>query len=47
MEDLNAEEITSMIASNDYHISDDTMEWLFHHRWMAITHEEMLDNPHC
>lgn len=40
MEDLNAEEITSMIASNDYWISDHQLEWLFDWRDGLIYEQE-------
>ena len=42
MEDLTVEEYTSMIASNDYWIDQDTMEWLFHFRYEAMSYEDSM-----
>ena len=47
MQDLTVEEYTSMIASNDYWIDNDTMEWLFHFRWTAMEQDQEQDDPHC
>jgi len=40
MDNLNAEEITSIIASNDYWITDSQLEWLFHWREGLIYERE-------
>lgn len=42
MENLTSEEYTSMIASNDYWIDEDTMEWLFHLRYEAMSYEDSM-----
>ena len=42
MENLTAEEYASMIASNDYWIDHDTMEWLFHLLYEATSYEDSM-----
>ena len=42
IKNLTAEEYASMIASNDYWIDHDTMEWLFHLLYEATSYEDSM-----